>query len=207
MNPWAAHILLFSFVLSAPPWKPPADASSQDLVDMLLEYMEVRYPGHDLNGNLLYIQVSSQRMVHVRGRRFVGEYLIATASNGLGSDNNSFRTPTGLHRVSKKYGDGVPMYGILKDRKFTGEIADPDFAGVDKDWITSRILWLDGLEPGHNKGGQIDSHKRYIYIHGTANERSIGTPSSRGCIRMRNADVIALYDQVPVGTLVVVLDN
>jgi lipoprotein-anchoring transpeptidase ErfK/SrfK len=101
----------------------------------------------------------------------------------------------------------VPEYGILKDRIFTGELADPDFAGVDKDWITSRILWLDGLEPGHNQGGDVDSHDRFIYIHGTANERSLGLPSSRGCIRMRNRDIIALYDALPIGTLVAVLEN
>ncbi|MDX9751778.1 MAG: L,D-transpeptidase [Flavobacteriales bacterium] len=207
MTHWGLHILLLPFVLSTPSTHTPAGPPSQDLVDMLLEYMEVRYPGHDMEGDLLYVQVSSQRLFHVRGRRLVREYTIATASNGLGSETNSYRTPTGLHRVSRKYGDGVPMYGILKDRKFTGELADPDFAGVDQDWITSRILWLDGLEPGHNQGGKIDSRRRYIYIHGTANERSIGTPSSRGCIRMRNADVIELYDQVPVGALVVVLDN
>jgi len=180
---------------------------SQGMVDMLLEYMEVRYPTADLNGDLLYVQVSTQRMFHVRGRQLVNAYPIATAANGLGTSLNSLRTPTGLHRISAKYGDGVPMYGILRDRRFTGEVADPAYDGEDNDWITSRILWLDGLEPGHNKGGSSDSRKRHIYIHGTANERSIGTPSSRGCIRMRNADVIELYDQVPVGALVVVLDN
>jgi hypothetical protein len=95
----------------------------------------------------------------------------------------------------------------LRDREFTGTFADPDFAGVDKDWITSRVLWLEGLEEGVNRGGAVDSRERMIYIHGTANERSVGTPSSMGCIRMRNDDIISLYDLVPVGTLVVILDN
>lgn len=205
------YLLGLQLILAALP--SPTDPPKQGLVDMLLEYLEVRYPGEDVDGDVLYIQVSNQRMFHVRGRRLMTEYHIATATNGLGSETNSFRTPTGLHRVSEKYGDGVPMYGIFKDRRFTGELADPSqdgtpgSQGMDKDWITSRILWLDGVEPGHNKGGGKDSHERYIYIHGTANERSIGTPSSRGCIRMRNADVIALYDQVPIGALVVVLDN
>ncbi|MEZ4739014.1 MAG: L,D-transpeptidase [Flavobacteriales bacterium] len=93
------------------------------------------------------------------------------------------------------------------DRRFTGDLADPDFAGVDKDWITSRILWLEGLEPGINQGGSVDSHDRYIYIHGTANERSLGTASSMGCVRMRNDDVIDLFERVPLGALVVILDN
>lgn len=179
----------------------------QGLIDLLMEYMQVRYPDHAVDGDLLYISVHRQTLFHVRNGALLTEYPIATATNGLGAEQDSYRTPTGLHRITEKVGDGVPPLGILKDRTFTGELADPDFAGVDKDWITSRILWLSGLEPGTNQGGAVDSHDRYIYIHGTANERSVGTPSSKGCIRMRNADVIALYDQVPVNALVVVLDN
>lgn len=185
----------------------PATHPKQGVADMLLEYLHVRYPAHDLGGTVLYISISKQRLYHVEDGRMVHDYPIATASNGLGAQLNSFRTPTGLHRISEKYGDGVPMYGIFKDRVFTGELADPDFAGIDKDWITSRILWLDGLEPGVNQGGARDSHARYIYIHGTANERSLGTPSSRGCVRMANVDVIRLYEQVPIGALVAILDN
>jgi L,D-transpeptidase YbiS len=183
------------------------DHPKQGLADFLLEYMQVRYGGVDLNGDILYVSVARQHMYHVRNRRLIAEHPIATARNGLGTQRDSYRTPTGLHRISEKIGDDVPPFGILKDRIFTGELADPDFAGVDKDWITSRVLWLEGLEPGHNQGGDVDSHDRFIYIHGTANERSIGSPTSRGCIRMRNADVIALYDTVDLGALVVVLDN
>lgn len=179
----------------------------QGLADMLLEYMEARYPGTDLAGHVLYVSVQRQVLYHVHQRRMVAEYPIATSSNGLGTLRNSYRTPTGLHRISEKIGEGVPLNGILKDRIFTGELADLDFAGVDNDWITSRILWLEGLEHGHNRGGTVDSRERFIYIHGTANEHSIGNPTSQGCIRMRNADVVALYDAVDVGALVVVLDN
>lgn len=183
------------------------DHPKQGLADFLMEYLQARYKGMDLNGDILYVSVARQRLYQVSNGKLVAELRIATASNGLGTQRDSYRTPTGLHRISEKIGDGVPPFGILKDRIFTGELADPDFAGVDKDWITSRVLWLEGLEPGHNQGGDVDSHERFIYIHGTANERSIGSPSSRGCIRMLNADVIALYDQVDVGALVVVLDN
>lgn len=179
----------------------------QGLADLLLDYMKVRYSGYDLKGDLLYISVSRQALFHVRNGHLLRSYPVATASLGLGSEMDSYRTPVGLHRISEKVGDAVPPLGILRDRVFTGELADPDFAGVDKDWITSRILWLDGLEPGVNKGGAVDSHDRTIYIHGTANERSVGTPSSMGCIRMCNADVIHLYDRVPLGALVVILDN
>ena len=186
----------------------------QGLIDLLMEYVEARYPEHfassdtvDTEQVLLYVSVKRQALFHVRGGRLLAEYPIATATAGLGSEMDSFRTPTGLHSVSELFGDTVPPLGILKDRVFTGELADPDFAGIDKDWITSRILWLEGLEPGVNQGNKVDSHERYIYIHGTANERSVGTASSMGCIRMRNADVIALYEQVPIGALVVILDN
>jgi len=183
------------------------DHPKQGLADFLLEYMQVRYGGVDLSGDILYVSVARQHMYHVRNGKLIAEHPIATARNGLGTLRDSYRTPTGLHRISEKIGDDVPPFGILKDRIFTGELADPDFAGVDKDWITSRVLWLEGLEPGHNQGGTVDSHDRFIYIHGTANERSIGSPTSRGCIRMRNADVIALYDTVDLGALVLVLDN
>lgn len=179
----------------------------QGLIDLLMEYMEVRYAGQDLSADLLYVSVRRQRLFHVRDGGLIAEYPIATASKGLGAKVDTYRTPTGLHRVSEKFGDDVPPLGILKDREFTGQFADPDFAGKDNDWITSRILWLSGLEPGVNQGDDVDSHERFIYIHGTANEGSVGTPSSMGCIRMRNADVIELYEGVAVGTLVVVLDN
>lgn len=181
--------------------------SRQPLIDFCLEYLTIQYPSTDLSGDLLYVSVHRQVLFHVRGGTLLNEYPISTAQAGLGSEDGSFRTPTGLHRVREKFGDTVPPLGILKDRLFTGEFADPDFAGVDKDWITSRILWLEGLEPGINQGGTVDSYARYIYIHGTANEKSVGTASSMGCIRMRNTDVIDLYDEVPVGALVVILDN
>lgn len=184
-----------------------ASGPSQGLVDMLLEYLQIRYPQQSFSGDVLYVSIHRQALFHVRSGQLQRMYPVATAKAGLGGRDGSWRTPTGLHRVSEKYGDGVPALGIFRDRVFTGQFADPDFAGVDKDWITSRVLWLDGLEPGVNQGGNVDSHARYIYIHGTANEKSVGTASSMGCVRMRNADVINLYEQVPVGALVVILDN
>ncbi len=183
------------------------DPPKQGLIELLMEYMEARYPEHHANGDLLYISVRRQTLFHVRNGRLQAEYPVSTALAGLGSEVDSYRTPMGLHCIEEKFGDTTPPLGILKDRTFTGEFADPDFAGIDKDWITSRILWLDGMEPGVNQGQNVDSHERYIYIHGTANERSLGMASSMGCIRMRNADVIALYDRIPIGTLVVILDN
>lgn len=185
----------------------PVAHPKQGIIDMLMEYMDVRYPERATNGDVLYVSVARQRLFHARGGILLAEYAIATSSSGLGGEQDSYRTPMGLHRVAEKHGAATPLYGILKDRVFTGRLADPDLIGADKDWITTRIFWLDGLEPGLNKGAPVDSYDRFIYIHGTANEHSVGTPSSRGCIRMRNDDVIDLFEQVPVGALVVILDN
>lgn len=183
---------------AAPPHK-------QVLADFLIEWLEARYPGAPSEGCVLYVSVKSQRMYYVRDKELEAEYVISTAKNGLGEQANSNRTPQGLHRVVSKIGAGVPAFGIFKARQYTGEIATPDSARDDL--ITSRILWLDGLERGVNQGEGRDSMQRGIYIHGTADEASLGKPSSHGCIRMYNADIIRLYEQVPLGTLVVILDN
>lgn len=193
--------------LSSAAQSQPVVQPRQGLVDMLMEYLEVRYPNHSLGDHVLYVSVRRQRLFHVRAGRLLAEYEVATARNGLGAERDSYKTPTGLHRINGKLGDGVPLFGVLRDREYTGMINDPDSSDPDKDWITTRILWLDGLEPGVNKGGSVDSRERFIYIHGTANESSVGQPTSMGCVRMRNVDIVALFDGVPDGALVVILDN
>ena len=180
-------------------------ATKQVLADFLIEWMQARYPTAPSEGCVLYVSARSQRMYFVREGVLEGEYVISTARNGLGEKRNSGQTPQGLHRVASKIGAGVPVFGIFKARQYTGEIAQPDSNGGDL--ITSRILWLDGMEPGVNAGPGQDSMERGIYIHGTADVISLGSPSSHGCIRMRNSDIIRLFDKVPVGTLVVILDN
>lgn len=182
-----------------------AGRPKQLLADFLIEWMEARYPAAPSEGCVLYISVESQRMYFVRDKLMEAEYVISTARNGLGERANSYRTPQGLHRVVAKFGEGVPPFGIFKARQFTGEIATSN--DTDSDLITSRILWLDGLEPGINEGSGQDSMTRSIYIHGTNDEASLGTPSSHGCIRMRNSDIIHLFNRVPIGTLVIILDN
>jgi hypothetical protein len=206
------HILTVWFALISIAASAQADdlamatpARKQVLADFLLEWMQVRYPAAPSEGYVLYVSVQSQRMYFVVEGVLKAEYVISTARNGLGASRNSNRTPEGLHRVVRKFGEGVPPRGIFKARQFTGEVASGETA--NDDLITSRILWLDGMEPGVNEGGSVDSMERGIYIHGTADEASLGTPSSHGCIRMRNSDVIALYDRVLLGTLVVILDN
>lgn len=130
------------------------------------------------------------------------QYPVSTASNGAGEQNGSYCTPRGRHRIADKIGAGAPLCAAFKARAWTGEIWTPelDAAHPGRDWILTRILWLDGLEPGNNKGGTVDTHKRYIYIHGTHEEHKLGTPASHGCIRMKNADVAELFDFVDVGT-------
>lgn len=178
----------------------------QVLAEFLLEYMEVRYPGVDLDREILYVSVRSQRLYHIHEQQLIGEYVISTSAKGLGEVKDSERTPTGLHQVQERIGEGLPAFSILEERKFTGELA-VRCSERSTDRITSRILWLNGLEDGANRGGKVDSHERHIYIHGTADECSLGRPSSHGCIRMNNSDVIELFDKVPTGTLVVIYDN
>lgn len=127
-------------------------------------------------------------------RRFV----VSTSRFGIGQVINSNRTPLGLHRIARKIGGGHPVGTIFKARKPIGRVSKANPKGD----IVHRILWLDGLEPGKNRGGRVDTFSRYIYIHGYWDESTLGRPKSMGCIHLSAADLIPLYDQVPVGTLV-----
>lgn len=150
------------------------------------------------------VHIDSQTLVLSRqGCTDIG-YPVSTALNGRGCEMGSFRTPTGRHRIRLKIGAGYPSGAVFVARRHTGEIFNSTWSAAHpgRDWILSRILWLQGLDPGFNRGGEVDMLRRFIYIHGTADEDRIGTPCSHGCIRMRNADVIELFDQVEVGTLV-----
>ena len=130
------------------------------------------------------------------------QFPVSTALNGAGETEDSFCTPRGQHRIAQKIGAGAPLFAVFKARVATGEIWTPEWDAGEpgRDWILSRILWLEGIEAGKNQGDPVDSHDRYIYIHGTNEEHKIGMPASHGCIRMRNADVAALFDLVEVGT-------
>ena len=130
-------------------------------------------------------------------------YPVSTAENGLGNRLESYKTPFGIHRIRKKIGGGQPIGMVFEAREPTGRIAHK-MDNRDEDEITSRILWLDGLEEGVNRDGVYDTYSRYIYIHGTSDEKRIGEPVSAGCIRMRNADVIELFDEVLVNDLVLI---
>jgi lipoprotein-anchoring transpeptidase ErfK/SrfK len=130
-------------------------------------------------------------------------YPISTAAMGMGNQADSFKTPSGIHRIRQKIGGGQPKGMIFEAREPIGKIAR-DFDFRERDEITSRILWLDGLERGFNNGVGCDTYSRYIYIHGTSDEKRIGQPVSAGCIRMRNDDVIELFDEALVNDLVLI---
>ncbi len=130
-------------------------------------------------------------------------YPVSTARNGMGNRLDSGKTPFGIHRIRQKLGGGEVSGMIFRAREATGRIAD-NLDNREKDEITSRILWLDGLEEGVNLHGVYDTYDRYIYIHGTSDEERIGEPVSSGCIRMKNNDVIELFDEALVNDLVLI---
>lgn len=152
----------------------------------------------------LVVSVAAQTLSVVHDDTVTRVYPVSTSRYGTGSENGSYRTPLGRHRVCEKYGDGEPLMQVFVGRKPIGVLDELLAAGenLPADIITSRILRLEGLEPGINRGDGIDSYDRYIYIHGTNEESAIGEPASHGCIRMSNRDVAELFEQVDTGTLV-----
>jgi len=129
---------------------------------------------------------------------FRRQHVISTSRFGIGQVMDSNRTPLGLHRIARKVGGDCPEGTVFKGRKPVGSLTK----GMPEGSIVHRILWLDGLEPGKNCGGNVDTFDRYIYIHGYWDESTLGRPQSRGCIHLAAADLIPLYDELPVGTLV-----
>ena len=157
--------------------------------------------------NLLFVSIENQKMYRILSKDIIETYDISTSKYGIGNQMGSNKTPTGLHKINSKYGHKTPVNGRMIGRVFYGQIAKifSDTTTSKTDDITSRILWLEGLENGINKGDNIDSYKRYIYIHGTSEEGRIGIPSSHGCVRMKNKDVIDLFNEVAIGTFVLIL--
>lgn len=147
------------------------------------------------NRHVMHISVADQKMLVTDDGQPVASYPVSTSKFGLNSAPGSYGTPLGRHRVVKKIGQGLPAGAVFKSRRFTGEVLPVDAPGRDP--IVTRILWLDGKER-HNR----NSFGRFIYIHGTPEERNIGLPVSYGCVRMRSRDVIALFDRVGLGARV-----
>ena len=157
----------------------------------------------------LKVSIEQQRISLFRVDQCEQNWPVSTAAKGIGQSNGSFQTPSGMHRVAEKIGDNCKPGTLFIGRKNTAEIADiisqPVSSG--KDQITSRILWLSGQEPGLNQGGNVDTYKRYIYIHGTPEEGLIGQPVSHGCIRMKNRDIIQLFELIEPETLVYIAES
>jgi len=148
---------------------------------------------------VLVASVADQIVSLFENGGFVKKLSCSTSRFGIGQMEGSNCTPLGLHRIAEKIGAGEPAGTVFKSRQVIGHTSQSEFADAK---ITTRILWLEGLEPGFNRGGIVDSHARYIYIHGTADQSSIGKPTSCGCIHLANADLIPLFDLLPTGTLV-----
>ena len=149
----------------------------------------------------IVVSVSKQELYLAKDERVIRQYSVSTSKYGVGNSEGSNKTPLGAHSVVSKIGKNAKVREIIKSRRRTRRIARMGKMSR-KDLITTRILRLQGLEKGINKGRGIDSYKRCIYIHGTAEEHLIGKPASHGCIRMKNKDIVELFNLVKRGTLV-----
>ena len=174
----------------------------------LIDDLGNRFPKSPLSP-LIVISTSEQKLYLIENNKVTSSHTISTAEAGLGNRSGSNKTPLGVHKVAQKFGKGARAGTIFKARMNTRRVAsiltEPN-ARSNQDNVTSRILWLDGMEKGINKGGNVDSRSRYIYIHGTDEEGRLGQPASHGCIRMSNNEVIDLFEKVPVGTLVDIVE-
>tara|TARA_B100000475_G_scaffold134953_1_gene98951 strand:+ start:231 stop:818 length:588 start_codon:yes stop_codon:yes gene_type:complete len=177
--------------------------SQTDIIKQINNYMLKKAEYKEL----IFVSIDQQKMYHIHSDKIYKSYNISSSKFGIGNEKGSNKTPLGLHKIKEKHGGGIPLNGRLIGRVFYGQIAEifSDTTTSKTDDITSRVLWLEGLEKGINKGKDIDSYKRYIYIHGTSEEGKIGKPASHGCIRMKNKDVIDLFKEVSIGTFVLIL--
>lgn len=139
----------------------------------------------------------------------IRQYSVSTASNGAGEESGSYCTPRGKHIIRAKIGGGQRENAVFVARRPTGEIYNTGLGCQfpERDWILTRILWLSGCEPGKNRLGCVDTMRRYVYIHGSPDQATMGIPGSHGCIRMRNADIVELFDLVPVYVPVDIVDD
>ena len=154
----------------------------------------------------LHVSIADQRLQFWQDGVLRTEYPVSTALKGPGEALGSEQTPRGWHRIRARIGDGCEPGTVFIGRRPTGEIYNEALARQypQRDWILTRILWLCGMEPGRNRFGNVDSMRRFIYIHGTSDEGRIGQPVSAGCIRMKNDDVIRLFDEVLINDIVLI---
>ncbi len=164
--------------------------------------MSIDLPAED--EKWLDVAVAEQCLRFMQGERELASYAVSTAKNGTGQQNGSECTPLGWHLIRARIGQGAIENSVFVGRRFTGEIYSDELARQHpgRDWILTRIMWLSGLEKGKNRGGEVDTMRRYIYIHGCPDSDSFAAPSSHGCIKMRNKDIIVLFDDIEAGTRV-----
>jgi len=204
-------ILLFSLLLINASFIPDSiteEKKEGKNNEFLLEYLSIKYPEQNFQ-NFIYVGVKRQELdLYLNGNHVIS-YKVSTSMHGAGTKAGSDMTPVGLHKIKGKFGNDVPIGGVLKARKYTGEIANIETEAIEtgNDAITTRVLTLEGLEEGVNKGGELDSYGRHIYIHGTAEEGLIGQPASHGCVRMKNEDVVDLFNRIDAGLTVIILNN
>ncbi|OIO71498.1 MAG: L,D-transpeptidase [Zetaproteobacteria bacterium CG12_big_fil_rev_8_21_14_0_65_55_1124] len=150
---------------------------------------------------MITVSITRQILIHRRPSGVCVQYPVSTAEKGCGNVRNSLQTPLGRHRIAAKIGEDFPVNTIFVARQPVG-VFDATHDDAQKDWILSRILWLEGSQTGINRRGRVDTLSRYIYIHGTHRADLLGQPASHGCIRMRNEDVIDLFDHASEGEIV-----
>jgi lipoprotein-anchoring transpeptidase ErfK/SrfK len=155
------------------------------------------------------VDLAAQRLELAEADRVLHRYRVSTSKFGAGERRDSYRTPRGLHVIRAKIGGGAPLGAVFRGRRPTGEIYSEELARAqpDRDWILTRILWLSGTEVGRNRLGDVDTMRRYVYIHGAPDSAELGRPGSIGCIRMANRDVAELFDRVPAGTFVDIIEG
>jgi len=160
----------------------------------------------DISRHSLNVSIADQHMQLLDKQDVVRSWMVSTAANGAGELMGSEMTPRGRHRIRAKIGAGCQANTVFVGRRPTGEIYSPALRQrhPTRDWILTRILWLCGMEPGRNRFGKLDTMRRFIYIHGCPDEDELGVPGSHGCIKMRNADVIELFDMVPNGLMLMI---
>lgn len=154
----------------------------------------------------LEVKISTQTLSVFENDKVIKQYRVSTGKNGVGELFGSEQTPRGLHVIRAKIGTNTPENTVFIGRRPTGEIYSQELREKypTRDWILTRIFWLSGLEPKRNRFGEVDTMRRYIYIHGTPDDVELGVPGSRGCIRMRNSEIIELFNNIEVGTQILI---
>lgn len=190
-------MLLFVHTLYAIPESFPKDS--------IANLKQAQWDKHVGSNPGIWISVARQKLFLIKKDKILLDVLCSTASKGVGFRANSNQTPTGWHIIAERIGDNLPWGAIFEERKYTGRIWSNKDSSSD-DLILSRILRLQGIEQGLNKGIGIDSYDRFIYIHGTAEEKKLGTAVSHGCIRLSNSDVIQLFNLAPLATPVLITE-